>query len=113
MSRLREHFFASVAFAAIALVCASEGCGNKSAGSGFETPPTVVPVADDASGAGSDDSSTGGVIDPGNGVPVGLGSLDAGRPPPPVATCKLPGLWCYQTKAPCTTSLSGTVYDPA
>jgi hypothetical protein len=32
---------------------------------------------------------------------------------PPAAACKLPGLWCYQTTAPCTTSLSGTVYDPA
>jgi hypothetical protein len=32
--------------------------------------------------------------------------------PPPSPRCNLPGLWCYQTTN-CTTSLSGTVYDPA
>ena len=112
MARLREHLFAGVAFAAIVLVCASEGCGTKGAGgSGFDpSSPTLPPsTGDDAAG---DDSSSTGIIDPGNGTAVGLGSLDAAARTPPPPSCKLPGLWCYQTSQ-CTTSLSGTVYDPA
>ena len=109
MSRLREHLFASIALAVVALVCASQGCGTKAGGSGFDpnAQQPTLPSSDDASG----DDSSSVTFDPGNGAPVGLGALDAAPAVKPPG-CKLPGLWCFQTSQ-CTTSLSGTVYDPA
>jgi hypothetical protein len=52
---------------------------------------------------------------PGTGPVFVLDGSTTVRPPPPPG-CKLPGLWCYQDaqlKDNCTTTLSGTVYDPA
>jgi len=109
MRSARERFGASVALVAFLVAAIFEGCGGKDRGaSGFPTPgPTTVAEQD----ATADDSSMISFGDGGD-ISIVLDGDTADRAPPP-ATCKLPGLWCYQTKAPCVTSLSGTVFDPA
>jgi hypothetical protein len=113
-ARSRVSLLACASFAAILVAVCFAGCGTKSGGSGF-TPPPDQPFGspsqnDDASDDGTT-SSQGGF---GDGGLIAL-TLDADVPDraPPPPTCKLPGLWCYQTTAPCTTSLSGKVFDPA
>jgi hypothetical protein len=82
---------AAVSFGAALAAACFAGCGTKGAGSGFTPPPNPISVSS------SEDGSAG----------------DASPAPTFGDDCKLPGLWCYQTAAPCSTTLSGTVYDPA
>jgi hypothetical protein len=111
MANARERFGASLALAAFLLAVIFEGCGkDQDASSGFPGGEPTPPVEDGATGGAADDSPSISFSD--SSISLVLDGDTAERTPPP-ATCKLPGLWCYQTTAPCVTSLSGTVYDPA
>jgi hypothetical protein len=108
-ARVRIQWVAGCFFAMAAVAITFGGCSAKKdgfSGTSYEPPPS-----------GANEASTGD--DGGAGNPFGDGSslaiaLDGDIPDrgPPPANCRLPGLWCYQTKN-CTTSLSGTVFDPA
>src|SRR5579872_2284857 len=108
MATARRSLVATIVAVAIALVWTG-GCGSKS-GSGFDnTSPPVQVTGDDATTITTGDDASD-LISNADGAVVSFGG-DGSRPPPP-STCKLPGLWCYQTTS-CQTTLSGTVYDPA
>jgi hypothetical protein len=105
-------------FFVAAVAMAFAGCGTKNLdGSGFDDGA----VSGSSSGSTSDDGSNGddgSTASSSGGSSGGFGPFvlpdgdmpDRGAPP---ANCKLPGLWCYQTTAPCVTKMTGTVYDPA
>jgi len=83
-------------------------CGTSETGPGFGPPG-----GDDASAAGGGDDAAAGTIGDGGGGALNLdgaggGSPDASRG----VACSGTGL-CTLVPAGCTTSLSGTVYDPA
>jgi hypothetical protein len=104
--------FFGAAIAAIAFA----GCGTKPGGSGFAngTNPNGFSSGGGSADGSADDSTApfSGFGDDSGGISLLLDGQMVDRAPPP-PSCKLPGLWCYQTTAPCTTSLSGTVFDPA
>jgi hypothetical protein len=107
---------ASLVLAGVVLVWASGGCGNaNSDASGFGPGPQPTSTGGDATSDGQgDDATVFPFSDPFSDASISLvldGDMPDRAPPPP--SCKLPGLWCYQTTAPCVTSLSGTVFDPA
>jgi hypothetical protein len=93
MTRLRQAMFVVCAIGWLAVVCASGGCGSNN-----------------DSGGGADaslfDSSQRFGLTPESGDT--FGDNDGGMVPP----CPSGGLDCY-VPAGCTTSISGTVYDPA
>lgn len=114
MGLARESFFASLSLTALALVWASGGCGSSNTGSnasGFGTGPQLGGEDASSDGASTDSTTIDLFPDTGNIALLLDGNMVPERTPPPPA-CKLPGLWCYQTTN-CTTTLSGTVYDPA
>ncbi len=91
MTHLRQAMLLLCAAAWIGVVCASGGCGSNNLTGGPDA-------------ALGDGSGTFGLVDSG-GV---FGGDDGG----PVAPCPGGGLDCY-VPAGCTTTVSGTVYDPA
>jgi hypothetical protein len=110
-ARSRTSLLAGLSFCAALVATAFAGCGGKGSGPGFSTYGTGTgPGAGDASASGGSSSLFGN-----GGDASFVLALDGDVPDraPPPAACKLPGLWCYQTTAPCVTSLSGTVFDPA
>ena len=92
MTHLRQAMLLLCAAAWIAIVSASGGCGSNDAAGG----PDAAGAADGAGTFGV--SEAGGIF----------GGDDGGIPAP----CPGGGLECY-VPAGCTTSVSGTVYDPA
>jgi hypothetical protein len=105
---------AALVLVAVALAGASGGCGNPNNDvSGF-----AAPGGGGASGQYGQDGAASDATSDVSAFSFGDADitlvLDGDMPErsPPASTCKLPGLWCYQT-ANCTTTLSGTVYDPA
>jgi hypothetical protein len=109
MRSARERLGASFALASVLLTVIFEGCGKDDGASGFPISEPTPPAEDGATSAAAGDSS---ISFGDSSISLVLDGDMAERTPPPAA-CKLPGLWCYQTTAPCTTTLSGTVYDPA
>jgi hypothetical protein len=118
MPSLRTRVFASLIFPLLAVLAASGGCGNQTGTSGFDTPDPNA-----GQGTGGDDGSAiedASVSQPSTwsdgsaeGGFVFSTDPDASAALPPAAPpCKTPGLWCYVPDG-CTTTLSGTVYDPA
>jgi hypothetical protein len=114
--RARGGMLAGCSFAAAVVAACFAGCSSK--GGGTFDPPLSSSSGNQGPGGGSDgsddDATTGSVQfgDDGGGLTLLLdGAVPDRAPPSP--SCKLPGLWCYQTSPPCTTSLSGTVFDPA
>jgi len=108
----RERVGASLALASVLVAMAFQGCGKETQGSGFP-PEDMMMSPGAADGAASDSTSPLSLFgDDGSGISLVLDGDMTERAAPP-SNCKLPGLWCYQTAAPCNTSLSGTVYDPA
>src|SRR5580693_1334436 len=111
MGSARERLGASVALASVLVAIVFQGCAKDPGASGFLLDPQIPPSAD---GATADDATADDAF-----VSFADANItlildgDMAERTPPAAACKLPGLWCYQTKAPCTTTLSGTVYDPA
>jgi hypothetical protein len=105
-------YFAAAA-TAVLVATISGGCGAKAGGgSGFDNPqPMSTGPGTEADGSGGDDGSEAWTNE---GGLISL-TLDGDAPErvAPPSSCKLPGLWCYQTTAPCVTELSGTVFDPA
>jgi hypothetical protein len=112
-TRSRGSLLAGFSFAAILVAVCFAGCSSKAGGDRFGSStfqPSTTPQDDASSGDAT--ASQGGFGDDSGLISLTLdGSMPDRAPPPP--SCKLPGLWCYQTSAPCTTSLSGTVFDPA
>jgi hypothetical protein len=109
MVHARELLTLAWAVGALVLVSAS-GCGSKSdklAGGddGSGGMGTDASIGDDGSGGGG--SSSGGASSSGGGMFVGP-AADAAAP----SACTGGGLHCYVPSG-CTTTLSGTVYDPA
>ncbi len=105
MVRVREFLVLASAIGAIVLVSAAGGCGGNGSSSGLSGDS---PGADASAGGGGSGSSSGG---------GGSGSSGGGTfVPPPVVDSSAPagctGLGC-SVPAGCTTTLSGTVYDPA
>jgi hypothetical protein len=111
MARVRERVGAGIAFASVFLAIIVAGCSKTDGASGFETGEAGSSSGDDVGGDATADVTAVSFSSGGNITLVLDGDVPERTPPP--ATCKLPGLWCYQTAAPCVTSLSGTVYDPA
>jgi len=105
MVRAREILMLAWTMGALVLVSAAGGCGSKSAGDG---PGGTTASGPDASGGGGDDSSgsSSGAGSSG-GMFVGSG-VDA-----TAASGCMPGTLQCDVQAGCTTTLSGTVYDPA
>jgi hypothetical protein len=91
MTRLARLFYALGAAAIVALLCGSGGCGGKN---------NLFADADGSAGSSGSSGSTG------PGTLFGSGSEDSGTSGP----CT--GLACSVVPN-CTTSLTGTVYDPA
>jgi hypothetical protein len=91
MTHVRQALLLLSAAAWIALVCGAGGCGSNNAAGG--------PDAAAFDGAGTFGNFDGGLF---------AGGDDGGIPAP----CPGGGLGCYVPTG-CTTSLSGTVYDPA
>jgi hypothetical protein len=119
MPSLRTRVFASLVFPLLAVLAASQGCGSQTGSAGFDTTdPNANQAApgDDDSGSGHDASVTAAPAysDDGGGSSFvfGVGGDASAAPPPAAPPCKTPGLWCYVPDG-CTTTLSGTVYDPA
>jgi hypothetical protein len=109
----RRSATALVCFAATVGAVLFAGCGTKNdSGSGFEQPITSGPGPTGADGSAGDATAPFDIDDGGGFVGLTLTDAQPDRGAPP-ANCKLPGLWCYQTTAPCITELSGTVFDPA
>jgi hypothetical protein len=109
---LRGSWVAGVAFAAVVFALGFGGCGAKATGGGSGFGPDPVNPGNGKADASGDDSSAAWTGDS-SLVSLALdGDMAPDRAPPPAA-CKLPGLWCYQTAAPCVTELTGTVFDPA
>jgi hypothetical protein len=103
-------------FLAAALAVAFAGCGAKAkGGSGFDMPTQGGSSSGVAGedGAATDDGSSSWTNDGGGFGGFTLADGEAPDRGPPPANCKLPGLWCYQTTAPCITEMTGTVFDPA
>jgi hypothetical protein len=94
MTPVRQAIFLLCAAASIALVCGTGGCGS----SNGDAPDSGLVNNSDASGMFGLGDDSGGLF----------GTVDGGA----VAPCPGGGLACY-VSAGCTTSLSGTVYDPA
>jgi hypothetical protein len=114
MGLARQSVFASFALLAVALVWASGGCSsanNGSGASGFGVLPSPQGNGGDTADGSSDATTTIDLFPEAGTISLLLDGNTMDRAPPPPA-CKLPGLWCYQTTN-CTTTLSGTVYDPA
>jgi hypothetical protein len=111
--RANQWLFAAVFANAVALLCATGGCSSKGGGSGFDTLGTG---SSGGGGAGSD--SGGGASSGGQGSGDGgglcLSCVEGGGGPPP-SPCTGGGLTCHVPTCPSggTTSISGTVYDPA
>jgi len=113
MAVTRARVLGGLLLVAACPIVAFQGCGNNgNETSGFTTPTATSTgralVTEDAEGDAAPVISFGG----GSTVSLNLDGDVPDRAPPPPA-CKLPGLWCYQTKAPCNTTLTGTVFDPA
>jgi hypothetical protein len=108
----RSSWAATLSFVAAAVTVVFAGCGTKPGGSGFSEgpPPASGSTSGGASGGGDDASAAS--IDEGGAFSLVLDGDAPERAAPP-ASCRLPGLWCYQTTSPCVTELSGTVFDPA
>src|SRR5579872_3732542 len=109
--RRKRSVLGGIFFGASITAIAFAGCGTKNEGSGFTSAGTNIQGASSGgNGAdGSGDDSTAISFNTGDDGGISLlldGSVVDRAPPPP--SCKLPGLWCYQTSAPCTTTLSGT-----
>jgi hypothetical protein len=109
MARVRGLAVATIGLAAVALVSASGGCSGSGGNTGF--------VAGDdgggSSGAAVDsgsDSTVLGMLLPSSGD--GAGGISINSDSGSVASACVTGL-CRQVPQGCTTSLSGTVYDPA
>ena len=110
--REKRSLFVGFSFAAAFVAFCFAGCGSgKNNGSGF-APSVTQPHVSDGDGSADDATTSPGFGDDGGFVSLLLDGDVPDRAPPAV-NCKLPGLWCYQTVAPCTTTMSGTVYDPA
>jgi hypothetical protein len=111
---VRRRSTAFLCFTAAIVATVFAGCGSKDGGSGFGDmqPMSTGPGAGDNDGASGDDGSSAPWTGDGGGFALILDGDMPERAAPP-SSCKLPGLWCYQTTAPCVTELSGTVFDPA
>jgi hypothetical protein len=96
MTTVRQAIFLLCAAAGIALVCGTGACGSNNDAGG--APDGSLVTGDD--GAGNFGTDDGGNT---------FGTNQDGGP---AAPCPDGGLGCY-VPAGCTTSLSGTVYDPA
>ena len=92
MTHVRQAILLLCAGAWIAIVCAAGGCGSNDNGAG-------APDAAQYDATGMFGVNEGGGL---------FGGDDGGIPAP----CPGGGIECY-VPAGCTTSLSGTVYDPA
>ncbi len=106
---------AIVCFTAAVVATLFAGCGNKSKDeSEFDQQQMMMSGTTHDDGSAGDDGSSSPFGDDGGGIgsfTLKDGDIpDRGAPP---ANCKLPGLWCYQTTAPCVTEMTGTVFDPA
>ena len=104
MVRARELLVAVWTIGMVILVSSAGGCGSNSNGFGLATGSS-----DDASAGGGDDggaSSGGGSSGGGGGQMFVTSGGDA------AAACTGGGLQCYVPSG-CTTTLSGTVYNPA
>ncbi len=111
--REKRSLFVGFSFAAAFVAICFAGCGSgKNDGSGFAPSVTQPTHASDGDGSADDATTSPGFGDDGGFVSLLLDG-DVPDRAPPAPNCKLPGLWCYQTVAPCTTTMSGTVYDPA
>jgi hypothetical protein len=103
MVRVRETLIACWMASVVVLLSSTGGCGGSknSLGGG----------SDDTSGASSGGGSNGGGSS-GDNSGSGGGAIFGNADAAPAAPCTGGGLQCY-VQAGCTTSLSGTVYDPA
>ncbi len=114
--RGRGSWIAGLGLAAVLVAVGLGGCGSKPPGSGFDTQPLTSSSTSGGTGDGSagDDATTTPWFGEGGLINLTLDGDVADRAPPP-ATCKLPGLWCYQTTCPSSkeATLTGTVFDPA
>jgi hypothetical protein len=113
MRRLRSRIALSCCFGLAGSIAtiAFAGCGSKGGGTGFTGSSFQEPHPTTGDGSASDDSGDTNPFGDGGTISITLDGDVPDRAPPP-ASCRLPGLWCYQTTS-CTTSLSGTVFDPA
>ena len=96
MTTVRQAIFLLCAAAGAALVCGTGACGSNNDAGGARDGSLV---------SGDDAAGNFGTDDGGNTFGT---NQDGG----PAAPCPDGGLGCY-VPAGCTTSLSGTVYDPA
>ena len=105
MVRIRKTLIASWAVSVVVLISLSGGCGgNKDTGdAGFGSD-------DDDGGGGGSGSSSGSSSSSSSGS--SSGGIFGGGADAAVAPCTGGGLQCYVPQN-CTTSVSGTVYDPA
>jgi len=105
MVRVRELFIAAWAVSVVVLLSSTGGCG------GSKNPLDPGGGDDDAStsssGGGGDDSGTSSGSGSSSGGAIFSNPDDASAPP-----CTGGGLQCY-VPPNCTTTISGTVYDPA
>ncbi len=104
MVRLRESLIALWALGAVILLASNGGCGSNSSGNDFGSPS-----GDDASTSGgnaSSGSSSGSGSSSSGGAVFNNPLTDAAAP------CMGGGLGCY-VRTDCTTTITGTVYDPA
>ncbi len=107
MVRVREALIAAWAIGVVALLSSTGGCGGKANANPLDQ------AADDTSlggGSGSGSASTSGAGSSGSGS--SSGATFTSPPTAPAAPCTGGGLQCY-VPPNCTTSVSGTVYDPA
>ncbi|HTB72507.1 MAG TPA: hypothetical protein VK762_04655, partial [Polyangiaceae bacterium] len=103
MTRTQEFLVAAWTIGMVALVSAAGGCGGGGTGLG----PGAASSEDASAGAGDDGAaSSAGGSSSGGGQTFVSPSSDA------AAACAAGGLQC-SVPSGCTTSLSGTVYDPA
>ena len=103
MVRARELFIPAWAVGVLVLVSLASGCGKKNQLSLGDAGDDAAQVA---TAALSDDGSSGGRSGGGSS-----GGIFSGADASAAAACTGGGLQCY-VPAGCTTSLSGTVYDP-